>query len=132
MAALVHPGWRPDQSRISLGVRGEKLYGFRNFTELYSVFSTPKILTVLWGTQEIGSMDAQFAEQEQTARLTFTLGARTWRALDIDWKNAIVRVEPSNGGASARWQGGAKPLQPRDLRSDARRHGPRCRGPVME
>jgi ATP-dependent Lhr-like helicase len=95
-----------DGGRLSLGIRGEKLYGFRNFTELYSVFSTPRILTVLWGTREIGSIDSLFAEQEQTAGLSFTLGARTWRALDVDWKNAIVRVEPSDDVASARWQGG--------------------------
>jgi ATP-dependent Lhr-like helicase len=94
-----------DGGLLSLGVRGEKLYGFRNFAELYSVFSTPRILTVLWGTKEIGSIDAQFAEQEQTAKLTFTLGARTWRAMDVDWKNALVHVEPSDDGASARWQG---------------------------
>ena len=99
-----------DGGLLSLGVHGEKLYGFRNFTDLYSVFSTPQILTVLWGTREIGSIDTQFAEQEETGKLSFTLGARTWRALDVDFKNALVRVEPSDDAASARWQGGAQLL----------------------
>ncbi len=31
-----------DGGLLSLGIRGEKLYGFRNFTDLYSVFSTPR------------------------------------------------------------------------------------------
>lgn len=95
-----------DGGRLGLGVRGERLYGFRNFAELYAVFSAPRILTVVWGTQEIGSIDALFAEQDRSAALTFTLGARTWSAVEVDWKNAIVRVEPSQAAASARWQGG--------------------------
>jgi ATP-dependent Lhr-like helicase len=99
-----------DGGLLSLGVRGEKLYGFRNFADLYSAFSTPDVLTVMWGAQEIGSIDSLFAEQEQTQKLTFTLGARAWRALDVDWKNALVRVEPSEDSASARWQGGPRLL----------------------
>lgn len=51
-----------DGSRLSLGPRGERLYGFRNFMELYAVFSAPQALTVLWGPQEIGTIDALFVE----------------------------------------------------------------------
>jgi len=94
-----------DGGRLSLGPRGEKLYGFRNFTELYAVFSTPDVLSVLWGPQEIGSIDAWFAEQQEIGRLSFTLGARTWQALDIDWTNGVVHVEPVPDGGQARWQG---------------------------
>src|SRR5207244_1953341 len=35
--------------RYSLGERGEKLYGWRNFSELYAVFSTPQTLRVMFG-----------------------------------------------------------------------------------
>lgn len=97
-----------DGGRLGLGVRGEKLYGFRNFSELYSAFSTPEVLSVLWGTQEIGSIDSLFAQQEQTSKLTFTLSARAWRAMDIDWKHAIVHVEPAEDSGAARWQGGPR------------------------
>jgi ATP-dependent Lhr-like helicase len=94
-----------DGGRLSLGPRGEKLYGFRNFLELYSVFSTPKALTVLFGTQEIGTIEAQFAEQEEPGRLTFTLAARTWRAQSIDFAHGVLHVEPAEQAAHARWQG---------------------------
>jgi ATP-dependent helicase Lhr and Lhr-like helicase len=94
-----------DGGRLSLGVRGEKLYGFRNFTELYSVFSTPRILTVLHGTQEIGNIEASFVEQEEASRLTFTLAARIWRAVSLDLAHGIVRVEPAPDGRHARWHG---------------------------
>ena len=91
--------------RLSLGERGERLYGFRNFTELYSVFSTPRILAVLHGSQEIGSIEASFVEQEEPARLTFTLAARTWRVVTIDLTHGLVRVEPVPEGRHARWTG---------------------------
>lgn len=91
--------------RLSLGPRGERLYGFRNFTELYSVFSTPRILTVLHGAQEIGSIEAAFVEGQPLGQLTFTLAARTWRAVDADLGHGILRVEPVPQGKHARWSG---------------------------
>jgi ATP-dependent Lhr-like helicase len=91
--------------RYSLGARGEKLYGWRNFAELYAVFSTPQTLRVLFGAQEIGRIDALFAQQQALDKLSFVLGAKAWRAVHIDWKDAIVRVEPIGDGGLARWQG---------------------------
>ncbi|MCE9575757.1 MAG: DEAD/DEAH box helicase [Deltaproteobacteria bacterium] len=91
--------------RYSLGARGEKLYGWRNFSELYAVFSTPQTLRVIFGSQEIGHIDALFAQQETQEKLSFILGAKAWRAVHIDWKEGIVRVEPIGDGNLARWQG---------------------------
>ncbi len=91
--------------RYSLGARGEKLYGWRNFSELYAVFSTPQTLRVVFGAQEIGRIDALFAQQETLDKLSFILGAKAWRAVHIDWKEAVVRVEPIGDGNLARWQG---------------------------
>ncbi|MDY0001271.1 MAG: DEAD/DEAH box helicase [Polyangia bacterium] len=94
-----------DGGKLGLGERGEKLYGFRHFAELYSVFETPREFTVLLGTQEIGTIDVSFVESAGDGLLRFTLGARTWLAQDIDWKNAIVRVEPAPDAEPARWMG---------------------------
>ena len=96
--------------RFVLGARGEKLYGWRNFAELYAVFSTPQTLKVLWGTSEVGSIDAQFAQQAKLEELSFVLGARAWHAVAIDWNDGIVRVEPMAASGSARWQGSPRLL----------------------
>lgn len=48
--------------KLWLGPRGERLYGKRNFGELYAVFSTPRLVTVKWDTREIGTIDAQFLQ----------------------------------------------------------------------
>lgn len=91
--------------RYSLGERGEKLYGWKNFAELYAVFSAPQVLKVLWGVTEIGSIDVNFAQQEKLENLSFVLGARPWRAVAIDFSQGIVRVEPIASSKLARWQG---------------------------
>lgn len=91
--------------RYSLGERGEKLYGWRNFAELYAVFSAPQTLKVIWGVTEIGSIDVTFAQQEKLENLSFVLGARPWRAISIDFSQGLVRVEPIVSSKLARWQG---------------------------
>lgn len=91
--------------RYALGERGEKLYGWRNFAELYAVFSAPQHLKVMWGATEIGSIDVVFAQQEKLENLSFVLGARPWRAVGIDFSQGIVRVEPIASSKLARWQG---------------------------
>ncbi len=91
--------------RYALGDRGEKLYGWRNFAELYAVFSARQHLRVLWGATEIGSIDVMFAQQEKLEDLSFVLGARPWRAIGIDFTQGVVRVEPIASGKLARWQG---------------------------
>jgi len=88
-----------------LGERGEKLYGWKNFAELYAVFSAPQILKVVWGVTEIGSIDVTFAQQEKLENLSFVLGARPWRAVSIDFSQGLVRVEPIASSKLARWQG---------------------------
>ncbi len=96
--------------RLALGEKGAKRYGWRNFAELYAVFSAPKTLKVLWGASEIGSIDVMFAQQEELANLSFILGAKAWRAVAIDWDEGIVRVEPMPHSNLARWQGRAQLL----------------------
>jgi ATP-dependent Lhr-like helicase len=94
-----------DGGRLSLGLRGEKRYGLRNFLELYAVFSAPRTLIVRWGSQEIGNVDASFVEQEELGRLRLTLGARTWQATSVDWTHGILYVQPAEHGGLARWHG---------------------------
>jgi hypothetical protein len=84
---------------------GERLYGFRNFTELYAVFSTPRILTVLHGGQEVGTVEAAFVQGQDVAQLTFILAARTWRVTSADLSHGILRVEPAPEGKHTRWNG---------------------------
>ena len=90
-------------ARLILGEQGEKLYGGRNFMDLYAVFSSPRIFKVLWGPREVGSLEAFFVQLRSTDELHFVLGGRPWRATGVDWKRGIVHVEPSPAAGKAIW-----------------------------
>ena len=90
-------------ARLILGEQGEKLYGGRNFMDLYAVFSSPRIFKVLWGPREVGSLEAFFVQLRSTDELHFVLGGRPWRATGVDWKRGIVHVEPSHAAGKAIW-----------------------------
>ncbi len=94
-----------DDGRFSLGERGRRLYGAKHFAELYAVFSSPSILTVMHGPEAVGQIDAYFAHVEDLENFSFTLGARTWKATYIDWPKAIVHVVPIEHAGLPRWHG---------------------------
>lgn len=91
--------------RLVLGDRGQKLYGAKNFLELYAVFSTPRVLRVLHGVQEIGMVDAFFLQDEDRRSAAFVLAGRPWRILNVNWKGGTCEVEPAEHGAYPRWYG---------------------------
>src|SRR5262249_40635629 len=63
-------------ARLALGARGERLYGARNFLELYAVFSTPRVLRVMHGPTEIGVVDASFLQDKESQSPNFVLAGR--------------------------------------------------------
>ena len=73
--------------RLSLGPRGERLYGRRHFAELYAVFSVPRAITVCVGEQELGTVDASFLQGAEpgSRNSTFVLGGRAWELTHVDW-----------------------------------------------
>jgi ATP-dependent Lhr-like helicase len=91
--------------RLVLGDRGQKLYGAKNFLELYAVFSTPRVLRVLHGAQEIGMVDAFFLQDEDRRSAAFVLAGRPWRIVNVSWKARTCEVEPAEHGAYPRWYG---------------------------
>jgi len=96
--------------RLVLGDRGQKLYGGKNFLDLYVVFSTPSALRVMWGPQEIGTIDVYFAHIKEPEELSFVLGGKPWRAIGIDWRRATCHVEPSKEAGLPMWMGAPRLL----------------------
>jgi ATP-dependent helicase Lhr and Lhr-like helicase len=93
--------------RLWLGPRGEKLYGRRNFAELYAVFSTPALIRVQHGAHEVGTVDASFLEalDSDARRATFSLGGRAWQVVHVEWSRGVCEVKPTEKAPSARWSG---------------------------
>jgi ATP-dependent Lhr-like helicase len=92
-------------ARLALGARGEKLYGAKNFLELYAVFSTPRVLRVMHGQSEVGVVDAAFLQDKEQKVPNFVLAGRPWRILGVDWKGGKCFVEPAESGGYPRWFG---------------------------
>ena len=85
--------------RLRLGARGRALYGWRNFSELYAVFSAPQTLTCSGAPSEIGYDRRRYSRSKSRSRhLSFVLGARPWRAVEINWNEGLIRVEPLQSG----------------------------------
>ncbi len=97
---------------LSLGARGEKIYGRKNFFELYAVFTSPPMLRVLHGREEVGYVQASFvqAHDGKGGALCFRLGGRAWQAKRIDWGKAVVYVERASVGQVPSWLGGTNVL----------------------
>ncbi len=93
--------------RILLGAEGERLYGRKNFAALYAVFDAPRSLTIMWGPDEIGSMDALFV-QGLDSGACFVLGGRSWKLVDVDWRRNRCDVVPAPQGAHVSWLGGSR------------------------
>ena len=91
--------------RLMLGEAGERRYGARNFLELYAVFSTPSVLRVLHGAQEIGMVDAFFLQGEDDRTTCFVLAGRPWHVVHVNWKGGTCEVEPAEHGTYPRWFG---------------------------
>jgi len=92
-------------SRLMLGAQGERLYGARNFLELYAVFSTPRVLRVMHGQTEVGVVDASFLQDKERKSPNFVLAGRPWRIVGVDWKGGTCSVDPADAGSYPRWFG---------------------------
>jgi ATP-dependent Lhr-like helicase len=113
IATMLERGILADHGgRLWLGPRGEQLYGRRNFAELYAVFSSPRLISVLTGGHELGSVDARFLETLEGADSPprFTLGGRAWQVTGVEWSRGVCHVVPSAHGGHTRWTGSPRPM----------------------
>jgi ATP-dependent Lhr-like helicase len=68
---------------IVFGTLGERRYGYRNFMDLASVFTSSESVTVLNGDREIGTLDRWFIDEMVARdRSSFLLNGRAW---DVVW-----------------------------------------------
>lgn len=94
-------------ARLSLGRRGEALYGRKNFFELYAVFTAPPVLRVVHGKDEVGYVQAMFVSMHDAAQgpLCFRLAGRAWTQVGVDWAKGVLLVKPAEHGRVPSWLG---------------------------
>ena len=92
---------------LSLGKRGEKLYGRKNFFELYAVFTAPPVMRVQHGKQDVGYVQALFVSMHDPGNgpLCFRLSGRAWQVGQTDWSKGVLHVRPAEHGRVPSWMG---------------------------
>lgn len=96
---------------LSLGDKAERVYGRKNFMELYAVFSTPQYYRVLTaGGNEIGSLEQNFVDQLVAEMTSFLLGGRAWLVEALSHQERTVTVKPAPRGKKPTWGGFAPKL----------------------
>lgn len=92
---------------LSLGQRGEKLYGRKNFFELYAVFTAPPVMRVQHGKEDVGYVQALFVSMHDQTHgpLCFRLAGRAWEVGQVEWSKGVLHVRPAEGGRVPSWLG---------------------------
>jgi ATP-dependent Lhr-like helicase len=92
---------------LSLGQRGEKLYGRKNFFELYAVFTAPPVMRVQYGKEDVGYIQALFVSMHDASKgpLCFRLSGRAWEVGQIDYGKGVLHVRPADYGRVPSWLG---------------------------
>lgn len=89
---------------LVMGDEGERVFGRRNFMEMYSVFSSPQLFTVeTLAGRELGSLEQAFVDELFEGSSTFVLAGRRWAVERINLRERRVRVSAAASGKSPSW-----------------------------
>ncbi len=100
-----------DMGILGLGPVGEREFGRRHFGDLVAAFSQPLLLAVRHGPLDLGSVHpASVALGGDGEPAVISLGGRSWKVTDVDWRRRTVSVLPTEGGGRSRWLGAGRPM----------------------
>jgi ATP-dependent Lhr-like helicase len=102
---------------VSVGAEGERSFGYRNFMELFSVFNSPPLFTVLHGRSEVGQVHEVSFRNSGKDQPILLLGGQSWAVTHIDWVRRIAYVAPSAAPGRSRWLGDGQALHSRLCRA---------------
>jgi ATP-dependent helicase Lhr and Lhr-like helicase len=91
---------------LSMGTKAERIFGKKNFFELYAVFSSPVLYRVLdESSRDLGSLEQNFVDSLVEQMTSFLLGGRPWVVLSLNHADRIVRVKAAPRGKKPSWGG---------------------------
>ena len=99
-----------DGGVVGLGKRAEREFGRRHFGDLVVSFSSPMLLSVMFGRLELGAVHPlALSPPRDDGPVVLLLSGRSWRVIDVDWPRRQVSVVAAVGEGKARWLGGGRP-----------------------
>jgi ATP-dependent Lhr-like helicase len=91
---------------LSMGQKAERIYGRKNFRELYAVFSSPVLYRVVTGGgRDVGSLEQDFVDRLVEEMSSFLLGGRAWTVERVSHDDRLVVVREAPGGRKPSWGG---------------------------
>ncbi|MGB3293481.1 MAG: helicase-related protein [Phormidesmis sp.] len=91
---------------LSMGDKAEKVFGRKNFMELYAVFSSPVLYKVQTKAgYAIGSLEQAFVDKLVESVSSFLLGGRAWVVEQVNHSDRTIRVAPAPRGKKPSWGG---------------------------
>lgn len=99
-----------DTGILSFGFLGEGKYGYRNFVELVSVFTSDPLFAVRHGRADLGYVHPLSFITRNEAVPVVLLAGRPWVVTHIDWKERVAYVEASQSKGRSQWLGSGRAL----------------------
>ena len=91
---------------LSMGDKAEKVFGRKNFMELYAVFSSPVLYKVTTKAgYVVGSLEQAFVDKLVEEISSFLLGGRAWVVKHVNQSDRTIRVAPAPRGKKPSWGG---------------------------
>ncbi len=91
---------------LSMGMKAERIFGRKNFMELYAVFSSPVLYRVETSTgKQLGSLEQDFVDRLVEEMSSFLLAGRAWTVEQVNHKERTVRVREAPRGQKPSWGG---------------------------
>lgn len=89
-----------------MGLTAERVFGRKNFLELYAVFSSPVLYKVQTESKrDLGSLEQAFVDRLVEEMSTFLLGGRAWLVVSLNHEERLVRVRGAPRGKKPSWGG---------------------------
>ncbi|MBI2378659.1 MAG: DEAD/DEAH box helicase [Deltaproteobacteria bacterium] len=91
---------------LSMGEKAERVFGRKNFRELYAVFSSPVLYRVVTkALRDLGSLEQDFVDRLVEEMSSFLLGGRAWTVERVNHEDRIVYVREAPRGMKPSWGG---------------------------
>lgn len=91
---------------LSMGQKAERVFGKKNFIELYAVFSSPVLYRVLTQAgRDLGSLEQNFVDRLVEQMSSFLLGGRAWTVDRVSHSDRTITVQEAPRGVKPSWGG---------------------------
>ena len=91
---------------LSMGQKAERVFGKKNFLELYAVFSSPVLYRVQTeARRDLGSLEQNFVDRLVEQMSSFLLGGRAWTVDRVVHEDRVVLVREAPRGVKPSWGG---------------------------